>query len=143
MWRFVLILGLALWIGGLTFYALVVVPIGIEILGTTDQGFVTQRVTNQLNLIGVGLLVLLLANVFLQRGRLLAETWLVLAVTQAALFVLHRRLDAMLAADDAGFYDAHRVYLLVTAVQWFAGLAHLWCVQSTSKISPASDTRTS
>ncbi len=149
MWRYLLILALAFWLGGLTFYALVVVPIGADILGSTGQGFITQRVTNQLNLIGAGVLAMLLANVFVRRGRLLTATWLVPAATQVALFTMHPWLDGMLdattqeIADGELFYKRHGMYLDVTAVQWAALLVHLWCVQSTSKTSPASDTRTS
>jgi hypothetical protein len=149
MWRYLLILALAFWLGGLTFYALVVVPIGADILGSTGQGFITQRVTNELNLMGAGVLAMLLANMVKQRGRLLTATWLVLAATQVALVAMHRWLDAMLdastqeIADGERFYKRHGIYLDVTAVQWAALLVHLWCVQSTSKTSPASDTRTS
>lgn len=149
MWRYVLILALAFWLGGLTFYALIVVPIGTDILGSTGQGFITQRVTNQLNLVAGGVLALLFVNVVMLRGRLLAATWLILAATQVALFGMHPWLDAMLdattqdIADGELFYTRHGIYLDVTAVQWAALLVHLWCVQSTSKTSPASDTRTS
>ena len=89
MLRYLLILALAVWLGGLTFYALIVVPIGTDILGSTGQGFITQRVTNQLNLVASGVLVLLLANVARRRGRLLTATWLVLAATQVALILMH------------------------------------------------------
>ncbi|MFM8571811.1 MAG: hypothetical protein ACKOAU_09465 [Pirellula sp.] len=34
-----------LWWGGLSFYAIVVVPIGTEQIGSVAQGFITQRVT--------------------------------------------------------------------------------------------------
>lgn len=51
--QFLLTLVVGLWLGGLTFYAGIVVPIGTEIVGGTEQGFVTQRVTNWLNALGV------------------------------------------------------------------------------------------
>lgn len=149
MWRCINILALGFWLGGLTFYALIVVPIGTDILGSTGQGFITQRVTNQLNVIASGVLVLLFVNVVRQRGRLLTATWLLLAATQVALILIHPWLDVMLdsstqqIADGDLFYKRHGIYLDITAVQWAALIVHLWCVQSTSKISPASDTRTS
>jgi hypothetical protein len=139
MWRYLNILTLAFWLGGLTFYALIVVPGGADILGSTGQGFITQRVTNQLNLVASVVLVLLLANVVKQRGRLLTATWLVLVATQVALFAMHPWLDAMLdasaqkIADGELFYKRHGIYLDVTAVQWAALLVHLWCVQATDK----------
>ena len=52
-WRTGLLFAWAIWWGGLSFYALFVVPIGTEIVGGFEQGFITQRVTNWLNAIGV------------------------------------------------------------------------------------------
>ncbi len=130
--RFVGWVSLTLWWGGLTFYSLVVVPIGSEVFGTTAQGFVTQRVTHWLNGIGLITLVFLLWNLTAVRRRLLIATWLLMAGCLAGLVVLHGSLDALLDPQSQSVYDAerfynlHRVYLLVTAVQWLAGLAHLW-----------------
>ena len=130
--KFVGWVSLTLWWGGLTFYSLVVVPIGSEVFGTTAQGFVTQRVTHWLNGIGLVTLVLLLWNLTAVRRRLLIATWLLMAGCLTGLVVLHGSLDALLDAqslsvhDAERFYKLHRVYLLVTAVQWLAGLAHLW-----------------
>ena len=130
--RFVGLVSLALWWGGLTFYALVVVPIGSDVFGATAQGFVTQRVTHWLNGIGVVTLVLLLWNLTAVRRRLLIVTWLLLASCLASLAMLHGSLDGLLdpqsqtVNDAERFYKLHRVYLVLTAVQWLAGLAHLW-----------------
>lgn len=139
MWRYLNILAVAFWLGGLSFYALVAVPVGTDILGSTGQGFITQRVTNQLNLIAAGILVLLLPTAIRRRGLLLTGSWLALAATQIALFVMHPWLDAMLDAttpgisDGALFYKRHGVYLDVTALQWGALLVHLWCIQAAPK----------
>lgn len=130
--RFVGLVSLSLWWGGLTFYSLVVVPIGSEVFGTTAQGFVTQRVTHWLNGIGLVTLVLLLWNLIAARRRLLIATWLLMASCLAGLAMLHGSLDALLdpqsqsVHDAERFYNLHRAYLLITAVQWLAGLAHLW-----------------
>ena len=133
--RYLATLSLAFWIGGLTLYALVVVPIGTKITGGTQQGFVTQQVTVWLNWIGVVSLVMLVPNL---RARWMRGTWGVLAVTLAALFALHQRLDALLASGETShFYDWHRAYLIVTAVQWLAGVVHLWgVVQATPEARP-------
>ncbi|MCA9269901.1 MAG: hypothetical protein KDA41_15580, partial [Planctomycetales bacterium] len=48
---FASLLPMIAWWGGLTFYAGVVVPVGAAVFGSTEQGFVTQRVTNWLNLL--------------------------------------------------------------------------------------------
>ena len=142
--RYLAVVTLALWIGGLSFYALVVVPVGTDVIGGTEQGFVTQRVTGWLNWIGVASLVVLLPSV---RKRWMLATWAALALTLAALFALHLRLDALLdgkareVISPGTFYNWHRAYLGVTALQWLGGVAHLWgVVQSTSTTLPDSVT---
>jgi hypothetical protein len=144
MRQYLLTLVLGFWLGGLTFYALVVVPIGNDLYGSTEQGFLTQQVTIWLNTIGTATLAVLFLNLVYLRGRLLMITWLVMAAAQVGLVATHAKLDSLLDAATqsvaTGFYSAHRQYLILTALQWLAGLVHLWSVQSTSKISPASDT---
>lgn len=142
--RYLAVVSLAVWIGGLTLYALVVIPVGTDIIGGTEQGFITQRVTGWLNWIGVASLAILVLTL---RARWMLATWGTLAVTLAILFALHLRLDALLdgrareIADASTFYNWHRAYLIVTAAQWLAGAVHLWgVVQSTSTTLPASVT---
>ena len=54
---------MAIWWGGLTFYAVFVVPTGVEVLGgETEQGFVTQRVSNSINLLATLTLAVLVWN---------------------------------------------------------------------------------
>ena len=69
--RGVTIAALSVWIGGIALYGAVVVPAGGKILGTTAQGFVTQRVTSELNLIAIVAIVALVWNtVVLPRHRI-------------------------------------------------------------------------
>lgn len=130
--RFVTFLALGLWLGGLTFYSALVVPAGTEVIGRTEQGFVTRLVTLKLNWIGVGVLVVLLWNVVTSRRPMLFATWLMLAAVQIFLMVHHARLDALLdiesheVLDSAAFYASHRIYLIATTVQWLAGMWHAW-----------------
>ena len=57
------LLAMALWWGGLTFYAAVVVPTGVEVLGgAAEQGFITQRVSNIINLLGALTLAVLVGT---------------------------------------------------------------------------------
>ena len=138
--RLLAVLLLAVWWGGFTFYALVVVPTGHSVLRSkVRQGFITQQVTNQLNVLGAVTLALLLWQCAATRRetdspawfRTAAISWVVLAVTLALLFWLHPRLDALLDAehrsviDDTKFYALHRIYLVVATVQWLAGVVHL------------------
>jgi hypothetical protein len=143
--RLAALIALALWWGGLTFYAVFVVPIGVEVLGgATEQGFITQQVSNSINWLAVLTLVILVWNGVASRhetGRWmkvnLIATWLVMAATQAVLFVVHPQLDAMLDATShsiarpESFHALHEFYLTVVGVQWFAGLLHLMGVVST------------
>jgi hypothetical protein len=137
--RLAAVIALALWWGGLTFYAVFVVPVGVDVLGgATEQGFITQQVSNSINLLAVLTLVTLVWNGVASRretGRLmkisLIATWLVMAATQAVLFVVHPQLDGMLDATShslarpESFHALHEFYLTVVGVQWFAGLLHL------------------
>jgi hypothetical protein len=137
--RAVVALLFAVWWGGFTLYAAVVVPIGVTVLGSaTAQGFVTQPVTNRINILGVVVIAVSCWNMIsARRGsslrvrRVLFVSWAVLAITQLALIVLHPRLDGMLDArtrsivvEHAVFYAAHRMYLLVATAQWLAAIVH-------------------
>jgi len=129
-YQFLAIAALAFWIGGTTFYALVVVPTGTHVLGGIEQGLLTEQVTRQLNWIGVASLVLLLPSLW--RSKSLAASWLLLATTLAGLFWLHPRVAGYLdhqnrvVTSEVAFYQWHRVYLVVTAAQWLAGIVQLW-----------------
>ncbi|MEM7203839.1 MAG: DUF4149 domain-containing protein [Planctomycetota bacterium] len=123
---------LAIWLGGLVFYATLVIPTGADVLGGhTAFGFITRRVTVKLNLLGSGVLVVLLIERW-QRGarsgrRGLAIAWWIMATCQTALFFLHPWLDQLLDAearrilDPDAFYRRHQIYLWTAMVQWLAG----------------------
>jgi hypothetical protein len=123
----------AVWLGGFTFYALVVVPVGTKVLGgRVAQGFVTQAVTVHLNLVALTALAALAWNAFaLRKRRPIVGTWVVMLAAQVVLFALHPNLDRLLdpatrtVIDHARFYAIHRVYLLVTGAQWIAGVVHM------------------
>jgi len=137
--RLATVLAMALWWGGLTFYALFVVPTGVDVLGgETEQGFITQRVSNVINLCGLLALVVLLVHAaasWRSIGRLakiaLSTTWFITAAAQAALLLMHPRLDALLDVsshtiiEPSPFHRLHELYLIVTTIQWSAGLMHL------------------
>jgi hypothetical protein len=137
--RIALILSMSIWWGGLTFYALFVVPTGVDVLGgETEQGFITQRVSNIINLCGLLALALLLVNMaasWRSLGRFaksaLVASWLAMAAAQFILFLTHPRLDALLDVpshsiiEPSSFHRLHEFYLSVTTAQWSAGLLHL------------------
>jgi hypothetical protein len=132
--RALAISALSLWVGGLTFYGLVVVPLGGEVLGSAAaQGFITQAVALRLNVAGLVALAVLAWNASSTRGRRrpLWITWIAMLAAQAALLLLYPLLGALLDTDARSildreaFYARHRAYLLVTAGQWLAAIVHL------------------
>ena len=147
--RYLALLAIALWMGGFTFYTVIVIPTGAKVLGSERQvGFITQQVTQWLNFIGIGTLLLLLWNTFAEsrvRRSLfclgLIATWVVMAVTLAGLFISHGWIDALLDSEnkkvhDLGhFYNLHRLYMVIATAQWCAALAHVWLVLRSSETS--------
>src|SRR5947209_926968 len=134
--RFVAVWTLAIWLGGFTFYAAAVIPVLHDQLGgALESGLVTQRVTIDLNLLGVATVVIGLVLAMFERASgwrgpfrskvslgLLAST----ALCLLALFVLHPMLDRRLEAGEmAAFYPLHRAYLWVSTVQWVTNSALL------------------
>lgn len=114
------------WWGGLTFYALVVVPIGTEIIGSVEQGFITQRVTGWHNVLsGLFLLTLLLAA-YRRRSRVLWIFAAALSLILFALVVWHVRLTRMMDFEQqtvpGNFYAEHAIYLWITAAEWALGM---------------------
>lgn len=140
--RILVVLSGAIWLGGLTFYASVVIPMAHRVLGShTTVGFITQQVTGWINVVAVIALLVFLANLFAtrtaQRRRMritVWTAWAVMAAIQAGLFVLHPTLDRLLDAealeilDPERFYPLHQLYLIGTSVQLLAGLVFLACV---------------
>ena len=134
--RVLAVLLLALWWGGFTFYAARVVSIGHQVLKSkVRQGFITERVTDELNWLGLVTLAFVCWEFFASRRSVCRRAawvaWTVALLATLALFALHAQLAAMLdftaptIADDEHFYGQHRVYLMVASVQWLAGLGCL------------------
>jgi hypothetical protein len=135
--RCVVVAALMFWQGGFTFYASVVVPVGADVFTHADQGFITRRVTNWLNLAGaIALPIFALDNLTaaepaLWRRLIRWLAWLVAAVALVVLVVQHELLDEMLdpsafkILDRPAFRSLHSIYLWVSSVQWGAMLVWL------------------
>lgn len=140
---YMLLLLWSVWWGGLTFYAVVVVPIGTEIISSVGQGFITQRVTNWHNAISCVFLCGMLAEAYIKRSRLLGLIGAILAVINLGLIVWHLRLSGLMDFDQrtvpVHFYSEHAIYLWLTASEWFLGMIlPIWFVPMTA--SPESST---
>lgn len=133
--RFLVLAALMFWQGGFTFYAAVVVPVGQDMFGHVQQGFVTRRVTNYLNEAGAVALAVLAWDARAtpdgaRRRRVRWALWLGMAAALAVLAGLHTRLDELLDVEHfqilsrKGFRPNHRLYLWVSTLQWALALAY-------------------
>jgi len=136
------VLAWALWMGGFTFFTAVSLRVAHKVLDDPgDFGFVTQVVTDRLNVIGLVAVLLLavqLASVWRPmplRSRLfVSATWLTLAITLGLMFVQHNQIDVLIdfqqrvVLDHDAFEVIHNRYELVATIQWFAAVVHLACL---------------
>ena len=142
-WRLFLLLVWAAWWGGLCFYAVVVVPIGTELIGSVEQGFITQRVTQWHNGLSGLFLVSLLIEAIRRRRRELWAIVVVLAIIDIALVVWHAKLTGMIdfkqQAVPGSFYAQHAIYLWITLAEWLLGITMpIWIAPITAKVESLS-----
>ena len=121
--RMVLLVSLMFWQGGFMFYGGVVVPVGGRILGSeTRQGFITQSVTNYLNLAGAVCLIVWLEHLWHDRrngvSKLEWGLWIFAAVSVIVLAGLHVKMDHMLSVESSSVLDPewfgrfHKMYIV-------------------------------
>jgi hypothetical protein len=100
------------------------------------QGFITQRVTNYLNLAGIIALLPLAWDTTTNdprrwRQRLRWALWSTMALSLCLLLWLHPRLDALLDPETSSilergpFRSIHQLYLNASSFQWGCGLGYL------------------
>jgi hypothetical protein len=132
-----LLVSLMFWQGGFMFYGGVVVPVGTTILGSgTEQGFITQAVTNYLNSAGVVCLILWLEHLWHDRqhgvSRIEWLAWGFTTLTLVGLVGIHLQMDRLLnleftsVLDRAAFGKYHRIYIGTSTLQWLASLLLLF-----------------
>jgi hypothetical protein len=135
--RMVLLVSLMFWQGGFMFYGGVVVPVGAAILGSErKQGFITQSVTNYLNVAGAVCLGVWLEHLWRDRRKGVSKLewgfWTFAAVSVIVLAGLHVRMDHILSTEVSSVLDPewfgrfHKLYLLTSSVQWLLSLALLF-----------------
>lgn len=142
--RYLAVVGLAFWLGGIAFYGGIVIPKAHDVLGSHREiGFVTREVTATTHGLGAAVLAVLLVHLAVSwrtlgtGGRVLGAASLgVMIAAQGALFFLRSRLDSLLdpvameVLDRPRFMPLHERYLNVTSVLCLAALAHLWAILS-------------
>lgn len=143
-----LLVSLMFWQGGFMFYGGVVVPVGGRILESeTKQGFITQSVTNYLNLAGAVCLVLWLEHLWHERrigvSKLEWGSWGFAVLFLIVLAGVHAQMDQILNIESTSILDPHRfdgfhkMYIGTSSLQWLATLVMLflamrrWNKQST------------
>jgi hypothetical protein len=138
--RYLVVLAISLWLGGFTFYSVVVIHTAHHVLDSMlETGLITQQVSGWLNWIGIGTLAILLWNVFASwrtQNRLLrnslATMWLVMTAVEIWLFLLHPMLDKQInlethhLVDRVQFRNVHTLYVTLSTVQWGAGLIYIF-----------------
>lgn len=124
---------LIIWWGAFTFYAGIVVPVGMRVLGShTEMGFITQEVTNYLNYLSLP--IFLFVSYVFRTEKWLFRLGILLIFLQISLFILHAKLFNLLAGRYAAagvphfqsfivksktiFYSLHRIYLLISTLIW-------------------------
>lgn len=114
---------LLIWWGAFTFYAGIVVSVGMKVLGShTEMGFITQEVTNYLNYISLP--IFLFVSYIFRAEKWLFRLGILLIILQIILFVLHGKLFNLLdfqlltVKSKTVFYSLHRIYLLVSTLIW-------------------------
>jgi hypothetical protein len=132
--RLLVMCALMFWIGGFTFYAAVVVPIGTEVLGgPVAQGEITRHVAKWLNLAGAVALILWAWDLAIDRAPRVRQwlrwlLWGTLVVMLALLGWWHPRLEELrdlphyYSQNRAAFRSLHRFYLWTSSIQWGVAL---------------------
>lgn len=114
---------LCIWWGAFTFYAGVVINVGMQVLGShTEMGFITQAVTGYMNFISLPIFIFTVYSFRAEKRFFIAA--LLLVFLQVVLFFVHLELDNLLdfgqriVLSKAMFYSLHRIYLWTSTVIW-------------------------
>ena len=120
---------LSIWWGAFTFYAGIVVTVGMQVLGSHLQmGFITQQVTVYLNVFS--LIVFLMYVYCLHNEEFTSDSLVeqIVAISiigfQLLLFLLHYYLTDLLdfekhiIINQDNFYLLHRIYLIIETLIW-------------------------
>lgn len=128
---YLLLVVFAFWMGGFSFYFGVVVRIGDQVIGGTEQGFITRQVSWWLNLAGLATLGLMCLHLYFHRSWVLGLSLLGMASTHGLLMFRHRQLESLLDPEGMSILDPQRFALLhenyefISGCQWLAAMIYL------------------
>lgn len=119
------------------FYGGIVVPVGSRVLGSdTQQGFITQSVTNYLNAAGAVCLTLWAEHLWRQRQHGVTKLewgiWSMETAMLGMLAILHPNMDRILDASSASIINPqqfglyHKLYIGISSAQWLGSLVMLF-----------------
>lgn len=128
-----------LWFGGFLFYSGFVISNAYAVLGDHEiVGMITQRVTRVLNIIGVVSSLLLITNLVQSKPSLSPKKLKVAKVLLGtvslcliSLFIIHGLMSAYIdpekleLSEYKKFYRLHRIYLIISTVQFFCLLGYI------------------
>jgi hypothetical protein len=130
--QFLVILAFMLWQGGFIFYGAVVVPIGTAVLESDRlQGFITQRVSIWLNILGVTWCIVCAWDSWHHRDRLRMTLVGIVFVLLLGLFATHVEMSTHLDPEEQTLSDRptfrrwHQLYLCMSTIQWLIALVTL------------------
>jgi hypothetical protein len=135
--RIVVVLVLAFWQGGFTFYAAVVAPVGSEVLGSApERGLISQKVTRYLNLAGAIALIPLAWDAAASRDRAAWRRWLrwlalfAMTLSLVALLWLQFQFEALHIDDPYGLinlwdFPEDHWYLWISVFLWECAMLYL------------------
>jgi hypothetical protein len=119
------------------FYGGVVVPVGSHVLGSdTQQGFITQAVTNYLNAAGIVCLLVWSETLWHERKHgVFKWEWLLLILNAGMLLALigiHFEMDRLLDGKTTSIVNhvqfglCHKLYIGTSSLQWLVSLSMLF-----------------
>lgn len=128
---YLLLVALAFWMGGFSFYFGVVVRIGDQVIGGTEQGFITRQVSWWLNIAGLVTLGLMCVHLYFHRSWVLGLSLLGMSITHGLLMLRHSQLESLLDPEGMSVLDPQRFALLhenyefLSGCQWLAAMIYL------------------
>jgi hypothetical protein len=127
--KYLKIIILSFWWGAFTFYAGIVIPVGMKVLGShIEMGFITQQVSIYINVFTL-IIFLFYASCFkndkVKLNNLVEEIVVISLIGfQLLLFLLHHYQTNLLdfknhkIINRDNFYLLHRIYLIVETLIW-------------------------